>query len=141
MFLLLQSSSLQSFKMVAQYRCGHYYLLFLICFPLLGAFQVLLVVKVKNPPASAGNVKRCRFDPWVRKIPWRRAWEPTPVFLSGESWWTQEPGRLQSMGSQSQTRLSDSARHSTVLCLKEWDTDTSPAEGLHRMCRITSECC
>ena len=26
-----------------------------------------------------------RFDPWVRKIPWRRAWPPTPVFLSGES--------------------------------------------------------
>ena len=24
-------------------------------------------------------------DPWVRKIPWRRAWQPTPVFLPGES--------------------------------------------------------
>ena len=24
-------------------------------------------------------------DPWVRKIPWQRAWQPTPVFLSGES--------------------------------------------------------
>ena len=24
------------------------------------------------------------FDPWVRKIPWRRAWQPTPVFLPGE---------------------------------------------------------
>ena len=23
------------------------------------------------------------FDPWVGKIPWRRAWQPTPVFLSG----------------------------------------------------------
>ena len=29
--------------------------------------------------------KRCGFDPWVRKIPWRRAWQPTPVFLPGES--------------------------------------------------------
>ena len=28
--------------------------------------------------------KRCQFDPWVRKIPWRRAWQPTPVFLPGE---------------------------------------------------------
>ena len=28
---------------------------------------------------------RHRFDPWVRKIPWRRAWQPTPVFLPGES--------------------------------------------------------
>ena len=24
------------------------------------------------------------FDPWVRKIPWRRAWQRTPVFLPGE---------------------------------------------------------
>ena len=25
------------------------------------------------------------FDPWVRKIPWRRKWHPTPVFLPGKS--------------------------------------------------------
>ena len=36
---------------------------------------------VKNPPANAGN----RLDPWVKKIPWRRAWLPTPVFLPGKS--------------------------------------------------------
>ena len=29
--------------------------------------------------------KRCGFDPWTRKIPWRRAWQPTPVFMPGES--------------------------------------------------------
>ena len=29
--------------------------------------------------------KRHRFDPWVRKNPWRIAWQPTPVFLPGES--------------------------------------------------------
>ena len=28
---------------------------------------------------------RCRFDPWVEKIPWRRKWLPTPVFLPGKS--------------------------------------------------------
>jgi len=28
----------------------------------------------KNLPANAGDVKRCRFDPWVWEIPWRRAW-------------------------------------------------------------------
>ena len=28
--------------------------------------------------------KRCGFHPWVRKIPWRK-WQPTPVFLPGES--------------------------------------------------------
>ena len=29
--------------------------------------------------------RRCRFEPWVRKIPWRWKWQPTPVFLPGES--------------------------------------------------------
>ena len=29
--------------------------------------------------------KRCRFDPWPGNIPWRRKWQPTPVFLLGES--------------------------------------------------------
>ena len=29
--------------------------------------------------------KRFGFDPWVEKIPWRRAWQPTPGFLSRES--------------------------------------------------------
>ena len=40
---------------------------------------------VKNLPANAGDIKRCEFGPWVGKIPWRRAWQPTPVFLPGES--------------------------------------------------------
>ena len=37
---------------------------------------------------------------WVGKMPWRRAWPPTPVFLPGESLWTEEPGGLQFMGLQ-----------------------------------------
>ena len=39
----------------------------------------------KNPPANAVDIKRCGFDPWVEKIPWRSAWQPTPVFLPGKS--------------------------------------------------------
>ena len=38
--------------------------------------------------------------PGLGKIPWRRAWQPTSVFLPGESPWTEEPGGLQSMGLQ-----------------------------------------
>ena len=34
---------------------------------------------------SAFQCKRCMFDPRVRKIPWRRKWQPTPVFLPGKS--------------------------------------------------------
>ena len=44
--------------------------------------QVVLVAK--NPPANPGDTKRWGFDPWVGKIPWRRAWQPTPVFSPGE---------------------------------------------------------
>ena len=40
---------------------------------------------VKNLPDSAEDMIRCGFDPWVGKIPWRRALQPTPVFLPGES--------------------------------------------------------
>ena len=38
--------------------------------------------------ASVGLCLQCKrpmFDPWVRKIPWKREWLSTPVFLSGES--------------------------------------------------------
>ena len=45
------------------------------------ASQVTLVVK--NPPAR--RRKRHRFNPWVGRIPCRRAWKPTLVFLPGES--------------------------------------------------------
>ena len=39
---------------------------------------------VKNVTASAGDITRLRFDPWVRKIPWR-ARQPIPIFLPAES--------------------------------------------------------
>ena len=39
----------------------------------------------KGPACQCRRPKRPGFDPWVGKIPWRRAWQPTPVFLSGES--------------------------------------------------------
>jgi len=37
---------------------------------------------------SICQCRRCRehrFDPWVGKIPWRKKWQPTPVFLLGKS--------------------------------------------------------
>ena len=51
------------------------------------ASQEALVVK--NLPANAGDARDAGFDPWVRKIPWRREQISTPVFLPGEShaWW------------------------------------------------------
>ena len=47
---------------------------------------------VKNLPANAGDTGSI---PGLGRSP-----EPTPVFLPGQAPWTEEPGRLQSMGSQ-----------------------------------------
>ena len=52
---------------------------------------------------SKGILLQCGrpgFVPWIGKIPWKRAWQRTPVFLPGESSWTEEAGGLQSMASQ-----------------------------------------
>ena len=49
---------------------------------------------------SAFQCKRCEFDPWVGKIPWRRKWQPSPVFLPGKIPQKEEPGEPQSMESQ-----------------------------------------
>ena len=58
--------------------------------------------------------KTPRFDPWVGKIHWRREWQPTPVFLPGES---HEQRSL--VGSQSRTQLSLHACDETTLKKKE----------------------
>ena len=62
----------------------------------------LVAQLVKNPPAvwETGN-------PWVGKIPWKRAWQPTPVFLPGESPRTEKLGRLQSMGSHRESDMTE----------------------------------
>ena len=39
---------------------------------------------VKNRLPMQVDVKRPRFDPWVGKMPWRRTWQPIPVFLPGK---------------------------------------------------------
>ena len=40
---------------------------------------------VKELTCQCRRRKRYRFDPWVRKMLWSRKWQPTPVFLAGES--------------------------------------------------------
>ena len=40
---------------------------------------------VRNLLANAGDRRDGVFGPWIGKIPWRRAWEPTPVLLARES--------------------------------------------------------
>ena len=55
------------------------------------------------PSGSDGKesaMQETRFDPWVEKIPWRREWLPTSVFLPGEFHGQRSLEGLQSIGSQ-----------------------------------------
>ena len=56
-----------------------------------------------DPTSQCRRPKRCRFNPWVRKIPWRRKW--LPCILAWRITQTEEPSRLQFISSQS-VRLS-----------------------------------
>ena len=42
------------------------------------------VLVLKEPTCQSRRCKRLGFDLWVGKIPWRRKWQPTPVFLPGK---------------------------------------------------------
>ena len=60
----------------------------------------------KEPTCQCRRHKRCKFNPWVWKMPWRRAWQPTWVFLPGESHrgvWQATVHKV----TKSQTQLSD----------------------------------
>ena len=90
-------------------------------------FWASLVAKiVKNPPAMR--------ETWVwslvGKISWRRAWQPTPVFLPGESPWTKELGGLQSMVFQR-------VRHNWAT--KHWRCFKKKAEGNFHHCVLLPE--
>ena len=48
-----------------------------------------VIIDVGFPGGASGEESSCQrrrhtFNPWVGKIPWRRAWQPTPIFLPGE---------------------------------------------------------
>jgi len=78
------------------------------------------------------------FDPWVEKISWRRAWQLTPVFLSGEPPWADEPGGLQSMESQRVRQYEATKRaHSTAVFIAA--APTLPKRRKQPKCLLTSE--
>ena len=54
-----------------------------IGYPLQYSWASPVAETVKNPHA----MQETGLDPWVGKIPWRRAWQPTPAFLPEESSW------------------------------------------------------
>ena len=73
------------------------------------------------------NRLQCRrpgFDPWVEKIPWRREWQPTPLFLPGESHGQKSLAGYSSRGHKKQdtterlTKKRESERKSQLLVLE-----------------------
>ena len=54
----------------------------------------------KEPTSQCRKLKRSGFNPCVRKIPWRRAWQPTPCILAWRVPWTEEPNGLWLIGFQ-----------------------------------------
>ena len=69
-------------------------------------------VHALEPSCQCRSCKRRRFDLWIGKIPWNRKWQPTPVFLPGESH-AEEPGRLYSPWSR---KKSDTIEHACTEC-------------------------
>ena len=66
----------------------------------------------KEPAYQCRRRKSHGFNPWVGKIPWRRARQPTPSILAWRIPWTEEPGGLWSIGSQEVRHdWSDLAQH------------------------------
>ena len=64
----------------------------------------------KEPACNAGGClkyRRAGFNPWVGKFPWRRKWQPTPVFLPGKSHGQRSLAGYSPWGRESQTQLSD----------------------------------
>ena len=74
---------------------------------------------------------RCGFDPWVRKIHWRREWQPTPVFLPGKIPWqaTKSWTQLKQLSAHTHTHThthTHSHTHTLHLCLGQFLCLESP---------------
>ena len=88
----------------------HYTIITIIKFRKLNMNIVILSVSpmaqgVKYPPA----MQETQVDAWVKKIPWRRKWQPTPAFLPGEShrkrsWQATQSTGLQRVGHNGVTK-------------------------------------
>ena len=65
----------------------------------------------KEPACQYRRHKRLSFYLWIRRIPWRRAWQPTPVFLPGESHGQRSLGATIHRIAKSQTQLKRLSTH------------------------------
>ena len=82
-YLKSQSSKAKGKPSLALYLFKGFGYYILSAYSYLGASH--LGASGKEPMCQCRRHKRLGFAPWVGKIPWRRKWQPTPVFLPGES--------------------------------------------------------
>ena len=85
---------------------------------------------VKNLPAKAGDVGDPRgtgLIPWVGKIPRRREWQPTPVFLPGESHGQRSLAGYSPWGCEESDMTE---RHTTMPCVPALHTDSAQQRPL-----------
>ena len=68
-----------------------------------------MALVVRNPPASAGDSRDMGLIPGSGRFPWRRKWQPTPVFLPGESHGQRSLAGCRLWGHKKWTRLSTPA--------------------------------
>ena len=73
------------YKGDSQATCSYNQLTTNLGVPTISLGSSLVALVVKEPACQCGRCKRCRFNSWVKKIPWRRAQQPTPVILPGKS--------------------------------------------------------
>ena len=76
---------------------------------------------------------KCRrpgFDPWVGKIPWKRSLQPTPVFLTGESPWTEEPGGYSPQWGVKELDTTEQLILLTTCLLSYWAFSFAPGHGV-----------
>ena len=73
------------------YRLGFNPWYFIYIYIYIYTYTYIVLVVKNHLPAKAGNIRNIRdkrhgFGPWVRMTPWKRAWQPTPLFLPGYSY-------------------------------------------------------
>ena len=82
--------------------------------------------QVKNPPAMQ-EIQEMQVRSWIQKIPWRRAWQPTPVFLPRESYGQMSLAHSVHRVAKSQTPLKQLSTQSLLGLLSLSTADRVPS--------------
>ena len=85
----------------------------------------------KEPAYQSRRRRRCGFDAWVRKIPWRRTWHPTPVFLQGKS---HGQGSLEgySPWGRKELNMTEAAENGTAWFLEDYTSSSHQLRNLRQ---------